>query len=160
MHDAPTTPGPAAGSTTDPEALADLAGAVVALAREIEFQHEHADYIPLTQTERLVLATLDRRGETAPSALAEQLGLKRSNVSIALRGLEAKALVARRRSSPDGRGVLVRPTPLAAQNLERLRARWAEVLAAVAPQALDTAQVAASLQEMTRALVERRRTQG
>ncbi|WP_200331391.1 MarR family winged helix-turn-helix transcriptional regulator [Leucobacter sp. L43] len=149
MHDA---------APRDDASIADLAAAVVALAREIESRHEHADYIPLTQTERLVLGTLDRHGESAPGALAERLGMQRSNLSTALRGLEAKALVARRRSSPDGRGVLVSSTPLAAENLSRLRARWAEVLEAVTPEELDVASVADSLHEMTQALIEQRRS--
>ncbi|MEV8339089.1 MarR family transcriptional regulator [Leucobacter sp. NPDC077196] len=147
----------------DRDALADLASAVVSLAREIESRNAHPDYVPLTQTERLVLGTLDRHGETAPSELAERLGLQRSNLSTALRGLETKGLVARRRSSPDGRGVLVRSTPLAAENLSRLRARWAEVLETVAPDASvasdapDTVDLAATLQQMSNALVEQRR---
>ncbi|MEJ6489045.1 MarR family transcriptional regulator [Leucobacter sp. USCH14] len=152
MHD-PSAPD---ALSPESEALADLAGAVVSLSREIEFRHEHADFISLTQTERLVLSTLDRHGESAPGELAERLGLQRSNLSTALRGLESKALVERRRSRPDGRGVLVRSTPLAAENLSRVRARWSEVLEAVAPEGLDTAGVAIMLQRMAQALVEQR----
>ena len=152
MHDASHSDTAAPSS----DALADLAGAVVSLAREIEFRHERADVISLTQTERLVLNTLDRYGESAPGALAERLGLQRSNLSTALRGLESKGLIARRRSAPDGRGVLVRPTPLAAENLSRVRARWAEVLEAVAPEGLDAAGAATTLQRMAQDLVEQR----
>ncbi len=147
-----------AASQTDAEALADIASAVLSLAREIEFRHAHDDYIPLTQTERLVLGTLDRQGESAPSALAAQLGLQRSNLSTALRGLESKGLVGRRRSDPDGRGVLVSSTPLAAENLARLRARWSQVIASVAPEDVEPSDLARLLSGMAQAFVDRRRT--
>lgn len=143
---------------TDAEALADIASAVLSLAREIEFRHAHDAYIPLTQTERLVLGTLDRHGETAPSALAERLGVQRSNLSTALRGLESKGLVGRRRSDPDGRGVLVSSTPLAAANLARLRERWSQVIASVAPEDIEAPEIARLLRGMADAFVERRRT--
>jgi DNA-binding MarR family transcriptional regulator len=144
----------------DHSELADLADAALALSREIEFRHAHREVIALTLNERLALRAIDRHGEIAPSDLAVRLGLQRSNLSTALRGLEAKGLVTRTHDDHDGRGVLVRSTPLAAQNLERLRARWSEVLGSVAPGDADLRATARVLREMADALVEQRRLDG
>lgn len=144
----------------DETVLADLADAVLALSREIEFRHAHPDFIALTLNERLVLRALDNDGELAPSELAARLGLQRSNLSTALRGLEAKGLVIRVHGGADGRRVLVRSTPLAARNLRRLRERWAEVLGAVAPENVDLVEAAAAVGAMAAALVDSRRLDG
>ena len=143
------------------DALGDLADAVLALSREIEFRHHDLDFIPLTLNERLALRVVDRVDEIAPSELAARVGLQRSNLSTALRGLETKGLITREHARGDGRGVVVRSTPLAAQNLARLRARWAELLGSVMPAGdLDPVPIASALDEMSNALVERRRLEG
>lgn len=142
---------------SDDAALADLADAVLTLARELEFRHDGAGIIELTVNERLVLRALDQEEEMAPSALADRLGLQRSNLSTALRGLEAKGLIVRTAGKADGRGVAVSSTSRAAQNLERLRARWAEVLAATGRDGEDVRPMASRLREMGAELVERRR---
>ncbi|WP_460799092.1 MarR family transcriptional regulator [Microbacterium sp. GXF0217] len=137
--------------------LADLADGVLALGREIESRHRYDDVIPLTLNERLALRVIDRAGGIAPSELAERLGLQRSNLSTALRGLETKGLVTRAHDGGDGRAVVVRSTPLAAENLQRLRDGWAAALAAVAPEDADLDAVAGLLNDMTSALIEQRR---
>ncbi len=142
------------------EARGDLADAVLALSREIEFRHQHPDFIPLTLNERLALRAVDRVEEIAPSELAAQLGLQRSNLSTALRGLEAKGLVTRDHADADGRGIVVRSTPLAAQNLVKLRARWADLIGSVLPEDADAARMAADLETMADALIARRRGEG
>ncbi|MGF6821753.1 DNA-binding MarR family transcriptional regulator [Microbacterium sp. ZKA21] len=138
-------------------ALADLADGVLALGREIEFRHRYDDVIPLTLNERLALRVIDRAGGIAPSELADRLGLQRSNLSTALRGLETKGLVTREHDGGDGRAVVVRSTPLAAENLRRLRDGWADAIAAVAPRDADLDAVARLLNDMTAALIEQRR---
>lgn len=140
-------------------ALADLADGVLALSREIEFRHRYDDVIPLTLNERLALRVIDRADGIAPSELAEMLGLQRSNLSTALRGLETKGLVTREHDGGDGRAVVVRSTALAAENLQRLRDGWAGVLAEVAPRDADLDAVARLLNEMTAALIEQRRVE-
>ncbi|WP_158685209.1 MarR family winged helix-turn-helix transcriptional regulator [Microbacterium halophytorum] len=141
------------------EALADLADGVVAMAREIESGHRYESVVPLTLNERIALRVIDRAGGIAPSELAELLGLQRSNLSTALRGLEAKGLVTRESGHGDGRGVVVRSTAFAGENLERLRGNWADLLAEVAPPGADLEGAAELLERMTRALIERRRHQ-
>ena len=87
------------------------------------------DAIALTITESNVMRFVDRHPGTSPSALAAGTGLHRSNMSAALRGLEEKGLIERAHQGDDGRAITVSPTPLAAQNLARLRASWASGLA-------------------------------
>lgn len=140
----------------DDESLADLADGVLALAREIEAQHPRDGFVAVAANERLVLRELDRGGETAPSALAERLGLQRSNLSTALRGLEAKGLIVRGHDASDGRGVLVRSTPLAAQNLALLRARWTETLRPVLADGVDVAGAVDLVSALSDALIARR----
>jgi DNA-binding MarR family transcriptional regulator len=140
--------------------LADLADSVLALSREIEFRHRYDDVIALTLNERLALRVIDRAGGIAPSELADRLGLQRSNLSTALRGLEAKGLVTREHDGGDGRAVVVRSTPLAAENLQRLRDGWSEVLASVAPQGVDLPGATGLLNQLTADLIEQRRTHG
>ncbi|KJL47027.1 MarR family protein [Microbacterium hydrocarbonoxydans] len=121
----------------DDEALADLADAVLVLGREIEARHPRTGFVDVAVNERLVLRSLDRDGEATPSALAERLGLQRSNLSTALRGLEAKGLIVREHDGSDGRAVIVRSTALAAHNLALLRERWSEVLRSALPDGAD-----------------------
>ena len=56
-----------------------------------------------------------------PKRLAEELNLKSSNTSAALRQLEAKGLVDRRPDPTDGSGACIFPTAFAEQNLNRVR---------------------------------------
>lgn len=142
--------------TVDHDSWADLADAVLVVAREIESRHPRAGFVPVAVNERLVLRTLDREGETTPSALAERLGLQRSNLSTALRGLEAKGLIVREHDGADGRGVIVRSTALAARNLELLRERWSEVLRPAVPVGADVDAAAALMRGVADALVAER----
>jgi DNA-binding MarR family transcriptional regulator len=95
------------------------------------------DAVPLNDTERTVMRIIDLFPGASPSEIAGRARLQRSNVSTALRTLEAKGMITRTSSS--GRGVTVTPTPLAATNLKRLHDAWARELAA--PLASDLPEV-------------------
>jgi DNA-binding MarR family transcriptional regulator len=151
------TPNYDGGMAVTKTALADLADGVIALAREIEHAHPYDGLIALTLNERIALRVIDRAGGIAPSELAELVGLQRSNLSTALRGLETKGLVTRESDGGDGRGVVVRSTPLAGENLQRLRRNWTELLADATPPEADLDAAAELLEHMTTALIERRR---
>ena len=64
----------------------------------------------------------------ASCTVAAATGLQRSNLSRALRELESKGLVRRSVDPADSRGVVVRSTELAAENLTTLRGIWARLL--------------------------------
>lgn len=145
--------------SVDDETIADLADVVLALAREIEFRHPRPGYTPLATNEQLVMRELDRGGESAPSELAARLGLQRSNLSTALRGLEAKGFITRVPGAGDGRGVVVRPTEKSVQNLARLRAFWTATLSDTLPDGADIAQAVDLLRAASDALVDARRAE-
>ncbi|WP_133057314.1 MarR family winged helix-turn-helix transcriptional regulator [Mycolicibacterium iranicum] len=109
--------------------LADLADVVMAVARAIRSQAA-ADpaVLELSATEITVLRYLDHHPDIGPSAVAAATGLQRSNMSRALRDLEAKGLVQRSPDPADSRQAVLRSTPLAAENLARLRGIWARLV--------------------------------
>lgn len=113
--------------------------------------------MPLTVNELLALRSLDREDGISPSELAARIGLHRSNLSTALRGLEAKGFIVRSERDGDGRGVVVETTALAAEHLALLHERWHEVLAPTAHGAEDFAGLAARLLAMGDELAARRR---
>jgi DNA-binding MarR family transcriptional regulator len=122
----PAPPGP---QTAD-EQLADLAELIVSVARKIR-THGHDDRIVrLTETESAVMRYVGTHSGTTPSEAARAMGIQRSNVSAALRELEAKGLVTASQDERDARGVRLRPTPLAEANHALLRAGWVEQLRA------------------------------
>jgi len=114
-------------TTRDSEPLADFADLVLNVGRLIR-AHTPADseIVALTETERQVMRLIDLHPGCAPSDIAARGRLQRTNVSAALRSLEAKGMI---RRATSGRQVTVTPTRLAATNLRRLRAAWAAELA-------------------------------
>ncbi|WP_337059359.1 MarR family winged helix-turn-helix transcriptional regulator [Kineococcus sp. G2] len=109
--------------------LADLADVLLTVARDLQQRHAALEgVVALTATETTVMRHLDRNPGTSPSAAAAATGLQRSNLSAAVRSLEAKGLVERSHEGHDGRSVALRPTALAARNIALLRAHWAERL--------------------------------
>lgn len=135
--------------------LAALADAVLTLAREIELRMaEEADVVALTATARMVLRHVHHRDGASPSDIGERLGIKRPNVSEALRQLERAGLVTRDHPTGDRRSVLVRATPLADENLARLREVWARTLAPARGMALDAAALSHSLGDLADAAAD------
>ena len=68
------------------------------------------DPLGLTYTQYIALLVLWERGEVSVKALGEALWLDSGTLTPVLKALEAKGLVARRRSEADERVVLVSPT--------------------------------------------------
>ncbi|MDZ7886234.1 MAG: MarR family transcriptional regulator [Mycobacterium sp.] len=111
------------------EQLADLADVVMAVSRAIKLRTA-ADpaVLDLSTTEVTVLRFIDHHPGVSPSAVAAATGLQRSNLSRALRDLEAKQLVRRSADPADNRQSLLQSTALAAENLAHIRAIWSGLL--------------------------------
>jgi DNA-binding MarR family transcriptional regulator len=124
------------GRSRHTEQLADLADLVLTVSRAIK-QRTASDpsVLDLSVTEVTVLRYIDHHPGVGPSAVAAGTGLQRSNLSRALRDLEAKQLVRRSADPADNRQSLLESTELAADNLTRIRAIWSEMFA----EALDGA---------------------
>ena len=117
-----------AGGSRD-EQLADFADLVLAVGRALKARvAEHPSVFDLSVTEVTVLRYLDHHPDVSPSTVAAATGLQRSNMSRALRELEAKGLVKRSSDPADHRGAVLRSTELAAENLRTLRGIWARLL--------------------------------
>ncbi len=112
------------------EDFADLADLILTIARDIR-AHGYGDpaIVQLSSTEVNVMRYVDRHPGVAPSVVAEGTGLQRSNLSKALRALEAKGLVQRGIDESDNRQAVLWPTARAAENLVRLRRSWTTLLA-------------------------------
>lgn len=113
------------------ELLADLAHAVHHLARELK-PGDEPGIVSLTGTQLTVLRHIQTHPGASPAAVAEALGLQRSNLSAALRVLQNQELVRREPDPDDARVSRLQPTERAAENLRRVRAMWSRRLASVA----------------------------
>ncbi|GAA3705763.1 hypothetical protein GCM10022377_19420 [Zhihengliuella alba] len=102
--------------------LADLADALIDVARSLQ-DHGYRDpeLVPLTRQEITVISHIHRHPGTIPKELAADLGLKSSNASTALRGLEAKGMVVRTPDPADGRRTHLDLTDLAEDSIRRVR---------------------------------------
>ncbi|PND59245.1 MarR family transcriptional regulator [Mycobacterium sp. ENV421] len=113
--------------------LADLAEAIIGVARELRLHLDtaaasDADIVELTASEAHLMRHIDHHPGVTPSDLARATGLQRSNMSTALRSLENRGFVERRADPHDARGVNLYPTDRAAENLERLRRQWSQLM--------------------------------
>ena len=110
------------------EQLADLADVVTAVSRVIKLRTAtDPSVLDLSVTEVTVLRYIDHHPGVSPSVVAAGTGLQRSNLSRALRDLEAKKLVRRAADTTDNRQSLLHSTELAADNLAHIRAIWSEM---------------------------------
>lgn len=126
--------------------LADLADVVMAVGRAVKAQAAaESGVLELSATEVTVLRYLDHHPDVGPSTVAAATGLQRSNMSRALRDLEAKGLVRRSADPADSRQVVLRSTELAAENLSRLRGIWARLLGDALESSGQTHDVASAL---------------
>ncbi|PZE64293.1 MULTISPECIES: MarR family winged helix-turn-helix transcriptional regulator [unclassified Curtobacterium] len=134
-------------SPASDDALAELADAVLRVARELDPTGPRSvDVVPLTGTEVLVMRWVDTNPGTTPSATAEATALRRSNLSVALGSLVAKGMVERRTHPDDARLAQLYPTALAAESIGLLRARWTEALrAALDVRGVDAAAVTSAV---------------
>lgn len=144
--------------TTPPtaDALADFADAVLELANKLDVRHpDLRDVLPLTGTEIAVVRAVHRLPEATPSQIAEATRLQRSNVSTALRSLEARGLLVREPAPGNARFVTIRLTAQAADDVARIDEHWATRLRQADPADL-AALIAArgALQRVTAAITE------
>ena len=115
--------------STDDDPLAELADLILNVSRLIRARTPAGpEVIAMTETERQVMRVVDLFPGSSPSEIAARTHLQRTNVSAALRTLEANGMVTR--TSTSGRGIAVIPTELAADNLRTLRAAWSRELTA------------------------------
>jgi len=127
-------------SGPDHARLARLADVVRDLAHQLDIRHpDLRDVVPLTGTEIAVIREIHRRPGATPSQIAEATGLQRSNVSTAIRTLEAGGLVVREQQAGNARSVTLVPTEKAAESVGRIHAFWASRLGAAPSEALDEA---------------------
>lgn len=111
------------------DAYIELADAVLAVARAVKSRiYADPEVITLNATEITVMRYIDQHPGCGPSAVATAVGLQRSNLSKALRGLEVKGMVQREVDSVDNRHAALRPTPRAAESLTRLQRSWIDLL--------------------------------
>ncbi|MFE5307559.1 MarR family winged helix-turn-helix transcriptional regulator [Isoptericola sp. NPDC056573] len=138
--------------------LADLADAVVEVARHLDVRSpELRGIVPLTGTEVAVIREVHRTARPTPSRIAVATGLARSNVSTALRTLEARGLVVREHADGDRRTVRLVATPLADEHLARIRDFWSRRLGGVPDDVRDAAlRALPALDALAEALVEPR----
>jgi DNA-binding MarR family transcriptional regulator len=151
----------AADARVIPESLterwAELADLVLTISREIQFRgYASPEAISLSIPEGTVMRYLHRHPGVPPSQIAEATGLQRTNVSSALRNLEAHGLIERRDSPDDRRGSRIYPTPLGTSNYTLVREEWASLLSAAAGQADSLAATLELLARIEQGLVAMR----
>jgi DNA-binding MarR family transcriptional regulator len=110
--------------------LADLADAIMHAARLIRSWDQAAEtVVPLSMIEAAVLEYVDRHPGCRPSDVAQELRMRSSNFSAALRVLEKQQFVERRSDPSDGRTANLFVTALAKQSIGIVRSRRAALLA-------------------------------
>lgn len=120
--------------------LAAFADVVLDLAHKLDLRHpDLRDVVPLTGTEISVIREIHKHPRATPSQIAEATGLKRSNVSAAVRTLEAGGLVVREQLPGNARSVALVPTQQAAESIQRIHAHWSRLLARAPESALREA---------------------
>jgi DNA-binding MarR family transcriptional regulator len=112
---------------------AELADLALVIAREIQFLgYRDPAAVPLTQTEGTVMRYLNEHDGAAPSVIAADTGLQRTNLATVLTGLQRKGLVERRASERDGRAATIHTTDHGRANYALVRREWAESVSAAA----------------------------
>jgi len=137
--------------------VADLADAVLHLARELKRVADAAGTLQLTAGESRVMRYLDRHPGSTPSDVAHATGVLRSNLSHTLRKLEEAGMVERTPDPDDARTVRLTSTARAASNLELLKRAWVDALAPALPPDAPAAEVARLLASAADAIAESRR---
>lgn len=141
------------------ERLFELADLILAVARHINAAKE-ANAESGTPLEGAVMRFVDRHPGTTVNAAAEATQMISSNVSRAVRGLENKGLLRRETDPDDARRVRLYPTPRAAENLQRLRDTWSELLDGTFTDTEEIGTLITALQSIETRLVSRSRGTG
>lgn len=143
------------------EMLADLAELIVYVARKIRTHgHDDGRIVRLTMTASAVMRYVGKHPGTSPSEAAHATGIQRSNLSAALRELEAKGLVTLTQDERDARGVRLHPTPLSAANHALMRAGWVAQLRAALDDDADVDACIRLLERLEEGLVATQRDDG
>jgi DNA-binding MarR family transcriptional regulator len=137
--------------------LATFADVILELAHQLDLRKpELRDVVPLTGTEMAVIRQIHRTPHSTPSQVADATGLRRSNVSIAVRTLEARGLVVRTEVPGNAKSVLLVPTKLAIESINSIHAYWASLLRDAPPGLLTEAIDATEALQRLAAAVARR----
>lgn len=116
-------------ANTDPENLADLAEAIMRVARQLHVLTAHSpDVIELTQLEAMILRHVDAHPGIAPSTISHDLRVLPSNTSAALRHLRQHGLIDSTADPADRRRQQLHPTHLVRSNLAAARRGWSTEL--------------------------------
>jgi DNA-binding MarR family transcriptional regulator len=96
------------------------------LPRTIGAEHDPAHVLPSSELE--VMRLLTRRPGASVSEVAAAMRLQPANVSTAIRALEARGLIERRRDEADGRVVRLHPTRHALAHRADQETAWGDAL--------------------------------
>lgn len=117
--------------------VASLGEAILSIAHWLRPRGgEWRDVVELTGTEVAVIRETIRSPGCTPSHVAAVTGLRRSNVSTAIRVLESRGMLRRQRTSSDARTVELWATDVALQNIDHMRQLWVERLRGLPADAL------------------------
>lgn len=139
---APTDePQPAPSGVPSPSADRDaaaLATLILSLARKVRAGgFEHPDIVDLSPVEASVITRIHQVPGISPGRLCQDLGLRTSNTSAALRDLEKRGFITREPDPQDRRSVRVMPTAAAERSTALVRQGIAGVLAPALAELLD-----------------------
>jgi DNA-binding MarR family transcriptional regulator len=110
---------------------------------------DQREVVPLTGTEVEVIREVQRHPRSSPTDIAVATGLRRSNVSVAIRVLEAQGMVTKEPSAGDARSFELIATDFALENMEKIRALWVTRLRKMPADLLsETTGALAALQEL------------
>ena len=136
---------------------AEFADSVLEIAREIQFRgYTSPEAVSLTPSEGTVMRYLFPHPGALSSQVASATGLRSSNLSAVLRGLESKGLIERVADPEDGRWVRIHPTAQAIRNYELVRREWALAVATAAEDEPAVETVLPLLAKVHAGLVRRR----
>jgi len=109
--------------------LASLAESILSIAHWLRPRGgEWRDVVELTGTEVAVIREAIRSPGCTPTHIASITGLRRSNVSTAIRVLESRGLLVRARPDRDARSVQLEATEAAVESFTHMRRLWVERL--------------------------------
>jgi DNA-binding MarR family transcriptional regulator len=117
-----------ATASDDPD-VQELSHLMPALWRTLIRATRDSDRMPALESQVSILRRLSAAGRLSPAQLAEELHLARPTISNLLKGLVSEGIVARERSSSDGRSVWLTLTGRGEDILEGFRRGRAETLA-------------------------------
>lgn len=136
--------------------FAELAAVVNDIVREMRVRSAAGGpAYRLTQNQSQIMSCVHSAPGSTPSQIAERTGLRRANVSTALKELRADGYIESVADRSDGRVVRVYATARADRTLAMLRSGWADVLASAwAGEAAELAQATGMLMRLRDGLTD------